>query len=149
MIATLVPDQNTFNSGFVAGIEVDLTYPNTVSMPGTGFIPVTDPSLPTTLIALLTSVPGGPDLYDGLQSFFDADTSPPFTLKVLDNLNSTANVLFNVVFPFERARFTCTAGAALTAANFGCTIVSENDFLGRSIPVNQRPACQLTLSNPS
>src|SRR5262249_32543039 len=60
VVATLVPDQNTFNSAPVAGIELDITYPNTVTMPGTGFIPVNDPSLPTTLVALLTSVPGGP-----------------------------------------------------------------------------------------
>src|SRR5262249_21302141 len=60
----------------------------------------------------------------------------------------TANLIFNQVVPFERARFTCTPGAALTAESFGRTIFSENDSIGRSIPPNQRPACPLTLTPP-
>src|SRR5262249_33768693 len=93
--------------------------------------------------------PDGIDLYDSLITFFDADSAPPLTLKTLLTLNQTANLFFNQVVPFERARFTCTAGSALTAANFTCTVSSENDSIGRAIAANQRPACQLVLSNPS
>src|SRR5262249_16070406 len=133
----------------IGGIQLDITYPNSVSMPGTGFLPVNDPSDPATLIVQLTfNPPDGINLYDGLISFFDAESPPPLTLKSLLNLKPTPNLIFNQVVPFERARFTCTAGAALTAASFGCTVFSENDSIGRSIDANQRPACQLTLTAP-
>src|SRR5262245_22510609 len=78
VISTLVPDVNTFSSGQVNGIEVDVGYPASVSMPGTQFLPVNDPSDPATLIALLQSTPGAINLYDGLVTFFDVDSAAPF-----------------------------------------------------------------------
>jgi hypothetical protein len=148
VITTLVPNQDTFSSNAVGGIEVDVAYPSAVSMPGTQFLPINDPADPATLIVLLSATPGAINLYDGLTTFFDADSTQPFALKTLLTLNSTANLIFSQVVPFERARFTCSPGASLQATSFVCTVPSESDFLGRSIPVNQRPPCQLTLSAP-
>ena len=36
-----------------------------------------------------------------------------------------ANLIFNQTVPFERARFTCTPGAALSSTSFMCTIPQE------------------------
>jgi hypothetical protein len=144
----LVPTPTTFNSTVIEGIQVELTYPGTVSMPGTHFLPVNDPADPTTLIVLLSADPNGINLYDGSQTFFDADTSSPLKLKTLLTLNPTANLIFNQVVPFERARFTCTPGAALSAASLPCVVTSEVDVTSRPIPPDQRPACNVTLSAP-
>ena len=150
MITTLVPGPNTFNSNVVLAIQVELGYPASVSMPGTGFLPVNDPADPTTLIALLSADFSGVgiNLYDGNTTFFDVDTASPLTLKTLLTLNPTANLIFNQMVPFERARFTCTPGAALGAASFPCTVTSEVDILSRTIPANQRPACSVRLAAP-
>jgi hypothetical protein len=45
---------------------------------------------------------------------------------------------------FERARFTCTPGAALSAANFACSVTSETDSLARPVAPAQRPDCVVT-----
>ena len=148
MITTLVPDQNTFSSAALGGIEVDVGYPSSVSMPGSGLLPVNDPTDPATLIALLSTTPMNDNLYDGLVSFFDSDTAPPRTLETLLTLNQTANVILSQSLPFERARFSCTAGVALSATDFTCTVSSEEDRLGRVIPTDQRPACSIELSAP-
>ena len=58
VVTTLVPDIDTFSSGQVGGIEVDVGYPASVSMPGSQFLPVNDPADPATLIALLSATPG-------------------------------------------------------------------------------------------
>jgi hypothetical protein len=148
VITTLVPDINTFSSGTVGGMEVDIGYPAAVSMPGTGQLPVNDPSDPATLIALLSATPGQINLYDGLTNFFDADTASPFVLRTLLTFNTTANVIFNQTVPFERARFTCTAGSALSAADFTCTIPQEVNSLAGAVPLEARPPCVLTLAAP-
>jgi hypothetical protein len=101
--------------------------------------------------------PGQNNLYDGSQTLFDADTAAPFILKAALTFNpplppgdpTGANVVFNEVVPFERARFTCTPGTAVSAANFTCTIVQEVNLLGGNVPPEQRPACALTLAAPS
>ena len=105
---------------------------------------------PATVVALLSADFSGQgiNLYDGSPTFFDADTAAPFKLKTLLTLNPTANLIFNQTVPFERARFTCTPGAAFTAASFPCTITSEVDIVSRTIPVDQRPACSVSLSAP-
>ena len=149
MITTLVPNLNTFSSNLVQGLEVDVAYPSTVSMPGTGFLPVNDPTDPTTLIVLLSDTPPGVNLYDGLTTFFDADTSSPTTLRTLLTLNQTANLIFSQAVPFERARFTCTPGVALPATSFVCTVADEADLQGHDIPPVQRPDCTLILGVPS
>lgn len=149
MIATLIPDINTFSSGTVGGMEVDIGYPATVSMPGTGQLPVNDPSDPTTLIALLSATSGQINLYDGLTNFFDNDTAQPFALRTLLTFNLTANVIFNQAVPFERARFTCTAGSALSVAAFTCTVPQEVNSIGGVVPSEQRPPCVLRLAAPS
>jgi hypothetical protein len=119
-------------------------------MPGTQFLPVDDPSDPATLIALLSAdfTGVGINLYDGSPSFFDKDSAAPLQLKTLLTLNPSANLLFNQTVPLERARFSCTPSAALSAASFTCTITSEVDVVSRTIPENQRPACVVTLAAP-
>jgi hypothetical protein len=149
VITTLVPDIDTFSSGQVGGIEVDVGYPASVSMPGTQFLPVNDPTDPATLIALLSATPGQINLYDGLQTFFDADSATPFTLRTVLTLNLTSNLIFNQTVPFERARFTCTPGAALSSTSFSCTIPQEVNAIGGSVPPAARPLCVLRLATPS
>jgi hypothetical protein len=149
VITTLVPDINTFSSGQVGGIEVDVAYPASVSMPGTQFLPVNDPSDPATLIVLLSRTPPGINLYDGLQTFFDADSVSPFTLRTVLTLNLTSNLIFNEPVPFERARFTCAPGAALSSTSFTCTVPQEVNAIGGTVPPTARPPCVLTLAAPS
>src|SRR5262249_30210953 len=146
IIATMVPDINTFNSGTVGGMEVDIGYPASVSMPGTGFLPVNDPADPATLIVFLSMTPGQNNLYDGSQTLFDADTGmAPFLLKAALTFNPPimgdpgANVIFNQILPFERARFTCTPGAALPASAFSCTVSQEVNSLGAEVLPANRP----------
>jgi hypothetical protein len=148
VITTLVPDVNTFSSGLVGGIEVDVGYPASVSMPGTQFLPVNDPTDPATLIVLLSLTPPGINLYDGLQTFFDADSAAPFSLRTALTLNESANLIFNQVVPFERARFTCTPGTALSLTSFTCTIPQEVNAIGGTVPPGARPPCVLTLAAP-
>jgi hypothetical protein len=149
VITTLVPDINTFSSGQVGGIEVDVGYPASVSMPGTQFLPVNDPTDPATLIVLLSRTPPGINLYDGLQTFFDADSAAPFVLRTVLTLNLTSNLIFNQTVPFERDRFTCTAGTALSVTSFTCTIPQEVNAIGGTVPPSARPPCVLTLAAPS
>ena len=149
VITTLVPDINTFSSGQVGGIEVDVGYPASVSMPGSQFLPVNDPSDPATLIVLLSRTPPGINLYDGLQTFFDNDTASPFVLRTVLTLNLTSNLIFNQTVPFERARFTCTPGAAISATSFVCTVPQEVNAIGGTVPAGARPPCVLTLAAPS
>ena len=153
VITTLVPNIDTFSSGPVGGIEVDVAYPSSVSMPGSGFLPVNDPTDPTTLIVLLSQDPAGVDLYNGLQTLFDADTTAPFSLRTvltlnLDTTDPAHNLIFNQTVPFERARFTCTPGSAISAGDFTCTVPQEVNALGGAVPVEQRPPCQLMLAAP-
>jgi hypothetical protein len=157
VVTTLVPDIDTFSSGQVGGIEVDVGYPASVSMPGSQFLPVNDPSDPTTLIVLLSRTPGQINLYDGLVTFFDVDSATPFVLRTVLTLAQPtppsdpfgANLIFNQVVPFQRARFTCTPGAALSTTSFMCTIPQEVNPLGGTVPLGARPPCVLTLAAPS
>jgi hypothetical protein len=117
-------------------------------MPGSQFLPVNDPADPATLIALLSATPGQINLYDGLQTFFDADTAAPLTLRTVLTLNLTSNLIFNQTVPFERARFTCTPGAALSVNDFTCTVPQEVNAIGGTVPPGARPPCVLTLAAP-
>src|SRR5262249_35272300 len=90
----LVPTPTTFNSTVIEGIQVELTYPTTVSMPGSQFLPVNDPDDPATLIVLLSRDPNGINLYDGSQTFYDDDAGSPLVLKTLLTLNPSANLIF-------------------------------------------------------
>jgi len=148
VVTTLVPDIDTFSSGQVGGIEVDVGYPASVSMPGSQFLPVNDPADPATLIALLSATPGQINLYDGLQTFFDADTAAPLTLRTVLTLNLTSNLIFNQTVAFERARFTCTPGDALSVNDFTCTVPQEVNAIGGTVPPGARPPCELTLAAP-
>ena len=148
VVTTLVPDINTFSSGQVGGIEVDVGYPGTVSMPGSQFLPINDPADPATLIALLSATPGQINLYDGLQTFFDADTAAPLTLRTVLTLNLTSNLIFNQTVPFERARFTCTPGDALSVNDFTCSVPQEVNAIGGTVPSGARPPCVLMLAAP-
>jgi hypothetical protein len=148
VVTTLVPDIDTFSSGQVGGIEVDVGYPASVSMPGSQFLPVNDPADPATLIALLSATPGQINLYDGLQTFFDADTAAPLTLRTVLTLNLTSNLIFNQTVPFERARFACTPGVGLSVNDFTCTVPQEVNAIGGTVPPGARPPCVLTLAAP-
>src|SRR5262249_43072537 len=148
VVTTLVPNANTFNSLPIRGIEVDLVYPAAGSMPGSMFLPLGDPSDPSTLIVLLSATPGGINLYDGLVTFFDSDTAAPLTLQTLLTLNQTANLTMFQPVLFERARFTCTPGAALSAGGLACSVTSETDSIARSTPPEQRTPCSAELSAP-
>jgi len=148
VVITLVPDENTFRALTVGGIEVDLAYPTAVGLLGTGFLPVNDPTDPATRVALLSFTPPGINLYDGLQTFFDADTTLPHTLRTLLSFNQTANLIFSQPVLFERVLFDCTAGTPVSLASFTCTIPSEVDALARPIPPAQRPACSMVLTGP-
>src|SRR5262249_32508084 len=149
VVSILVPDVNTFSSGQVGGIEVDVCYPASVSMPGTQFLPVNDPSDPATLIALLSRTAGAINLYDGLVTFFDADSASPFVLRTVLTLNQPnpdggdpfgANLIFNQVVQFERARFTCTPGMTLpptsstcNSTSISCSVTQEVNTVGGTI----------------
>ncbi len=85
-------------------------------MPGSGFLPVNDPTDPATLIVLLSTTPGQINLYDGLQTLFDGDTASPFALRTVLHRSTDGERDLHQAVPFERARFTCTPGAALSAA---------------------------------
>ena len=119
VITTLVPDINTFSSGQVGGIEVDVGYPASVSMPGSQFLPVNDPSDPATLIVLLSRTPRGINLYDGLVTFFDVDSAAPFVLRTVLTLAQPtppsdpfgANLIFNQAVPFRACPLHVHAGS--------------------------------------
>lgn len=149
MILTLVPNANTFHAITIGGLEVDLVYPTAIAMPGSGFLPVNDPTDPATRVALLSfAPPPGINLYDGLQTFFDVDTSLPHTLRTVLSLNVTANLIFSQPLTFERVLFDCTAGTPLGVENFTCTLPTEIDAIGRAIPLEQRPDCSMVLAAP-
>src|SRR5262249_59505421 len=142
------PDNTPSASAARGGIEADVGSPGAVSTPGAGTLPVNDPPAPATLIVLLSTTPMNDNLYDALVTFFDSDTAAPLALDTLLTFNQTANVILSQPLPFERARFSCTPGTALSAASFTCTVSGEEDRLGRVIPTDQRPACVLTLGTP-
>ncbi len=113
---------------------MQLAYPANVSLPGTGSLPVNDPSDPTTREALLDF-----NLYSGFVIFVDTDTA----LRT-----SVAGAPFGLVGPygFERARFDCTMGAVLDRGAFTCAVTDESDSLGGTIGPAARPACAVTLA---
>jgi len=149
VITTLVPDANTYVQISIGGIEVDVGYPASVSIPGSGLLPpLGDPTDPATLIVLLSASPDGINLYDGTAQLFDADTASPFALKNILTLNPTANLIFFQAVPFERVRFTCTPGTALSAGDFTCTVPQEVTSIATAVPPEERPACVLTLAAP-
>jgi hypothetical protein len=133
---TLVPASDGSTRASFSGIKVTLAYPGTVSLPGSGILPVNDPSDPTTRELLLD-----PELYNGLILFNDTDTTLVTSVVV-----TSASVSVTGPLPFELARFSCTAGNALAPGGFAATVSDESDALGNVIPIAQRPAAHVTLS---
>jgi hypothetical protein len=112
---------------------VSLAYPSAVSLPGSGALPVNDPTDPTTREVLLDL-----NLYNGFVFFFDNDTALVTTVAAPISLASP--------YPFERARFDCVNGAQIAPDAFSCSVVDESDSLGGVIPANQFPGCELTVT---
>ena len=145
--ATFISDNSTFSSGNIAGIDLSIGYPPSVSFPGSQFLPLEDPSDPASRIVLL----GGPfDLYNvgALISLFDYDTSIR-TLISGGTLPSNGNNGFMILnfpeIPFERIRFDCPADTQVTAAAFPCTINKMVNQIGGSVPMDELPECKITL----
>jgi hypothetical protein len=130
---TLVPAADGSTASSFSGIKVSLSYPPTVSLPGSGSLPVGDPNDPATREVLLDAA-----LYNGLVIFNDTNTALITTLAL-----SSPEAL-SAPLAFEQVRFDCTPGMPIGA--FGCTVPDEADQLGAVIPANQRPACQVTVT---
>lgn len=130
----LVPALDGSTHTPAGGATIELAYPANVSLPGTGALPVNDPSDPATREAMLDL-----DLYNGVVFFFDTDT----LLRT-----SVAGRAFSLGVPldFERARFDCTAGVPLVRAAFTCAVTDESDTLGGVVAPGERPACVVTLA---
>ena len=114
-----------------------LAYPAGVSLPGSGVLPVNDPTDPATRELLLDVA-----LYNGLIIFFDTDMMLVTTVAAPPG----HPVTLNGPYGFEEARFDCSPGTAVAADGFACAVVDEADPLGGVIPPEERPSCQVTVS---
>jgi hypothetical protein len=135
LVATLVPkkDHSTFTDP--KGLTLTLGYPSGLSLPGSGSLPVDDPSDPAAHIVLFD-----PDLYSGLVIFNDSDTILKTAVAATDTF-SLSNA-----FPFERVSFDCTPGELFNAGQFSCTVTDESDKLGGIIDAPRRPDCSAALA---
>jgi cysteine-rich repeat protein len=142
---TFVTGADTFNSGSVAGIDLSIGYPASVSFPGSQFLPVGDPSDPASRLILLG---GSYNLYDGtVVTFFDYDTSIRTVISGGHISGNNGFLVFNFPeIPFERIRFDCVSDAPLTRANFPCTIAKMVNQIGGDIPPSGQPECKVTLA---
>jgi cysteine-rich repeat protein len=142
---TFVTDADTFSSGNVAGIDLSIGYPASVSFPGSQFLPVEDPSDPASRLILLG---GSYNLYDGtVVTFFDYDTSIRTVISGGQISGNNGFLVFNFPeIPFERIRFDCLSDAPLTRTNFPCTIAKMVNQIGGDIPPSGQPECKVTLA---
>jgi cysteine-rich repeat protein len=141
---TFVSDQDTFSSGNVAGIDLSVGYPPSLSFPGSQFLPLEDPSDPASRLILL----GGPyNLYDGtLVTFFDYDTSIRTVISGGQVAGNNGFLILNFPeIPFERIRFDCISDVPLTRAAFPCTISKMVNQIGGDVPPGAQPECKVTL----
>jgi cysteine-rich repeat protein len=141
---TFVTSSDTFSSGNVAGIDISIGYPPSVSFPGSQFLPLEDPSDPASRLILL----GGPyNLYDGtVVTFFDYDTSIRTVISGGQIAGNSGFLIFNFPeIPFERIRFDCVSGMPVTRAAFPCTITKMVNQIGGDIPPSAQPECKVTL----
>jgi hypothetical protein len=131
---TLVPALDGTTHSPVGGAKVELDYPATVSLPGTGALPVNDPTDPTTRESMLDF-----NLYNGFVFFFDTDTALQ---------TSVAGQPFSLgaPYPFERARFDCATGAMIVPSAFTCAVTDESDTLGGAVAPSARPACAVAIA---
>jgi cysteine-rich repeat protein len=133
---SLVPAKDGSTAAEFAGIQVILGYPTGVGIPGSGALPVGDPTDPATRIVLLDQ-----DLYTGLIVFKDSDTA------LVTTVATSSPVRMGVApLPFERVTFDCTSGARFTPSQFPCSVTDESGKLGNTIPAEQRPACAVALT---
>jgi len=142
---TFVTGADTFSSGNVAGIDISIGYPASVSFPGSQFLPVEDPSDPASRLILLG---GSYNLYDGtVVTFFDYDTSIRTVISGGQISGNNGFLIFNFPeIPFERIRFDCLSDAPLTRTNFPCTIAKMVNQIGGDIPPSGQPECKVTLA---
>src|SRR5262249_17939291 len=113
--ATLVPASNGSTETPAGGIKVHLSYPASVVLPGSGDLPVNDPTDPTTREALIDF-----NLYNGFVDFFDSDTA-------LDTSIAGVQIPLGATYPFVRARFDCAAGTQVLPSAFACAVTEESD----------------------
>lgn len=137
VVATLVPASDGSTAPTIGGLKVSLTYPPSVGLPGTGSLPVNDPTDPTTRELLLDFA-----LYNGLVLFVDNDA------VLVTTVATAAQTPIQLVgpYPFEEARFTCSVGTIIAPDAFACSVIDESNPLGSVIPPDQRPACSLAVT---
>lgn len=111
-----------------------LAYPATVTLPGSGSLPVNDPTDATTREALLDL-----NLYNGFVFFFDSDAA-------FDASVAGIPIPLGSPYGFERVRFDCAEGTAIDPSAFACTVVDESDTLGGVVPASLRPGCVFTVT---
>lgn len=133
--ATLEPAKNGSTSTNVSGLTTELTYPSGLSIPGSGPLPVGDPTDPTTNPKLLDL-----DLYAGLVYFVDTDT----LLRTLVTISGT--IPLGTALPYEQAIFDCTPGDAFTAAALACHVTDAANNLGVTIDSSLWPDCGVVLT---
>jgi cysteine-rich repeat protein len=109
----------------LAAVRFDVTYPNTLGIPGSGF--ETDDS---RLTILQTGAAGS-----GTQLLVDRDQNG-------DGVDDTARVVYaligGVVFaadPLARVTFDCAPGTPIGLASFGCTVLEASDSVGTVVTV--------------
>jgi hypothetical protein len=111
-----------------------LSYPTSVVLPGSGSLPVNDPTDPTTREALIDF-----NLYNGFVIFFDSDTA-------LDTSVAGVPIPLGTTYPFVRGRFDCAVGTQVAPSGFACAVVDESDPLGGMINTDRRPACTVSVT---
>jgi cysteine-rich repeat protein len=123
VMMTLVPNKDGSTQPNITGLKVELAYPSDTSLPGSGVLPVDDPSDPATRIVLLDQ-----SLYAGLIIFNDTDTS------LLTTIAPPSAIVLAHSYPFERVTFDCSSGAVLRPTDFACTVPDESGPLGVVVP---------------
>jgi cysteine-rich repeat protein len=134
---TLVPAKDGSTIPDPKGITLTLGYASGLSIPGSGNLPVDDPTDPATRVALLDL-----DLYNGLVLFTDSDT------VLTTNVASSTSFSQSTALPFERVIFDCAPNAVFDAGQLQCGITEETDSLGAAIkPDSGRlPSCNVVLT---
>jgi hypothetical protein len=126
-VLTVTATYNTTDSPNVSGITTAITYPQSVSIPGTG----SDP----TVLARVTNLTG---VSGGLFNVGDQDSSQPAKINV--GLVSLSNSIPSG--PFAKVEFDCVSGQSVpTQSDFSCS-PDGSDLLGNPVTVQ----CGLSLA---
>src|SRR5262249_19626386 len=130
---TVAVPYDTVGAPALSGARFLLHYPATTSLPNIPTTHFVHPRPVTHLIGIGAIVLG-----QGL------DTNQDAVEDTMDLLYA----LTNAVFPpgdLVRVRFDCMAGAALSPANFSCTMINASDIVGNDIPNPASIPCSLTM----